>query len=381
MINVVGIFSLLRIAGLVYDAFKEENNQGKKMGVATERKIYLDDQKCIWLQGDFIDGKGIGKIELKKFIPGESGQIMEHGYSTSSYSIPDKTIIEGSYEGEWLSDKFHGFGRFKGNPTYIFNDAITKSTNFVYEGNFFHGKAHGLGKIFLGEELVFEGTFEEGSLHGNGGIYHSGVIVYKGQFADNLFHGKGTLYRKGKIFFSGEIDKNIPNGKGISYGRKTNSGLFKKGYFYLNKEIYKLRLPKPFGFIVDTYPDVHLFNSEILVYKGGLKNTFRHGKGIEYDEFTNGGGEVIAYEGDFYEDLYHGFGKTSTYEGEFKEGKKHGYGIEDFGTSRYEGSFANGQRHGEGRLYTIKNKKIIDSQTVRYDNGKRINFVGGRYFV
>ncbi|KYZ65849.1 MULTISPECIES: hypothetical protein [Bacillus] len=335
-----------------------------------EDEIFQNENKNLWFEGEFIKGRANKEVSIKKRIPAISEDIIEHGYSTGTYSVPESVNIEGTYDGEWLDSKFHGSGTYVGNPVYIINGFKSKHKEYKFIGYFNEGRAHGFGKLFSNNQLIYEGTFDKGSLHGKGKIYHDELIVYEGEFANNLFSGKGTVYSRGQVLFLGNFNENTPEGEGTYYGENKISGIFNDGYVYLKEEIYKINFPEPIGLLSDPTnlrpgKNIYMNLSKILVYKGGLKNKLRHGKGKEYDEIINGGGKIVKYEGGFYKNLYHGLGKNDYFEGEFNKGKKHGFGKlckYKPGQVTYEGFFINDVKHGEGYQYMV----YQDNYFVRY---------------
>ena len=90
------------------------------------------------------------------------------------------------FEGEWLNNRPHGFGK-----------------NFypsggIYEGSFTDGLPNGYGRFINANGDYYQGEVKYG--RGNGeGIYVTEDIVYRGFFKDNVLHGEGE--EKGSNYF------------------------------------------------------------------------------------------------------------------------------------------------------------------------------------
>jgi hypothetical protein len=54
-----------------------------------------------------------------------------------------------------------------------------------YEGEFEKGKRHGVGCIYLDDDLVFRGEFKNGEANGEGCFQKGGVALYRGTWRKN----------------------------------------------------------------------------------------------------------------------------------------------------------------------------------------------------
>ena len=309
------------------------------------------------------------------------------------------------YEGNWLRDKKHGFGR-----EY---DAFGE---LIYEGEYRNGDFSGRGTMYDGQfiyraeftnygptgqnaeiydygwNLRYKGALKDGRMHGNGSYYYSNGSSYIGEFFDDKMHGRGTLTfpngkeyvggfkngemsgfgkifdKDGLLLFEGEFRQNKPQGRGTEY--------FSDGRMYVGEFLRG----KKHG-VGKIYSD-----SDDLIYEGEFKNGKIHGKGALYYEngdmfkggFLNnkkhGNGILKKKRGGYFQGNW-SYGKKSIvgkgkvfladgtmYEGQLFGGLAHGVGVqvEPDGTS-YEGMFVKGLFQGQGTL--------------------RIGGSGGRYYV
>jgi hypothetical protein len=105
-----------------------------------------------------------------------------------------------------------------------------------------------------------------------------------------------------------------------------------------------------------------------------VKNKFRDGFGVEYDE------DKVAYRGEFCNGLYSGWGQTLKYQGEFKEGKKNGWGKwnDHAKNIEYEGFFKDDQFHGLGYLNVSSNeiRAFMEKDEKLASNGALIKYAG-----
>ena len=148
------------------------------------------------------------------------------------------------YSGEFLADKFHGFG------IITWNDGEKQS------GQWIHGVFQGLGEQILSDGEIRRGLFVDGDLNGLGGCSWRGKSTQFGTYAKNLCQGPGKeifengdiyigeyindcrqgfgqmLYRSKNYSYIGEWSNNLPHGNGrIVFGngtvrnRKWNQGI------------------------------------------------------------------------------------------------------------------------------------------------------------
>lgn len=146
------------------------------------------------------------------------------------------------YEGPWLANLPHGFGKEQ-----------YQNGNIRYHGFFKKGEYHGDSIEIYDREnrLLYEGGMRDGKFHGKGVLYKLGRSSYKGEFSNGLYNGEGESYffngfkkykgvwRCGKIIngkeydrngipvYSGNFEKNQWDGVGVLVGRV---GLKCKGF-------------------------------------------------------------------------------------------------------------------------------------------------------
>jgi len=108
----------------------------------------------------------------------------------------------GIYEGEYINNKMHGFGKF------TFNDG------YVYEGIFENGKRIEYGKLYfpLSDNIVmYEGFFNEDfNCDKYGKIIYKNGNIYEGQWCNGYFCGVGKMiYYDSKISITANwVDEN-----------------------------------------------------------------------------------------------------------------------------------------------------------------------------
>ena len=82
------------------------------------------------------------------------------------------------YEGEWLSDYFHGRGK------------VCTFEGYSIEGEFAMGKVYGMASEVLSNGERYEGEFYQGVRHGHGKIELVGT-VFTGEFNNGYPEGNG----------------------------------------------------------------------------------------------------------------------------------------------------------------------------------------------
>mmetsp|Transcript_28343 Transcript_28343/g.40024 ORF Transcript_28343/g.40024 Transcript_28343/m.40024 type:complete len:365 (+) Transcript_28343:110-1204(+) len=214
--------------------------------------------------------------------------------------VGTRTDEKGTYEGEWFSDKFHGFGMF------------TWKDKVYYAGEFYEGLIHGQGKM----------------------VWPNGDI-YVGGWKNEQKHGYGTFMWANGDKYVGEYENNKKSGFGvITWG--THPGESYSGQWKDDKK---------HGYGEYRWPNGGY-------YKGAWKDNKRHGQGSEV--WSSGS----IYEGSWMDDEMSGFGKKictrdnqpdGTYEGEFKNGRANGKGFRVYiDGSTYNGEYKDDKRVGLG---------------------------------
>mmetsp|Transcript_16124 Transcript_16124/g.41395 ORF Transcript_16124/g.41395 Transcript_16124/m.41395 type:complete len:1154 (-) Transcript_16124:92-3553(-) len=277
--------------------------------------------------------------------------------------------FEGStYEGEWLSAKPEGRGKF------------VDSSGQVYEGYLKDGRKSGTGKMIFATGDVYDGEWQKGLPHGKGSLsIKSPPSCFLGSFYLGKKHGKGLL--KYGISDPGMLARSapppLPPSKSRSNGTlpilspRVETGIPGGGpdetVLLAVKENRKV---DPFydGNFAHDVPHgqgVYQF-ADGSKYNGEWESGRRHGKGIYW--CCNGD----VYRGSWEKDCMSGAGTMcyangDSYEGEWKEGRRHGKGkfihIDETSVDawEYEGEWDDGYRDGQGSL--------VHSSGLRYSGG------------
>ncbi|BDA51302.1 probable phosphatidylinositol 4-phosphate 5-kinase 1 [Coccomyxa sp. Obi] len=130
-----------------------------------------------------------------------------------------------SYDGQWLDDKFHGWGMYNASGGYSYcgcwkagkrkGFAIMCSPDgSLYRGTFLDNLCHGHGEqITLGTGYSYFGSWHKGEKHGRG-IERDENHLYDGQWCSGLMHGLGMLH-KGDRIYEGQFAMGKPHGYGV----------------------------------------------------------------------------------------------------------------------------------------------------------------------
>lgn len=253
----------------------------------------------------FKDIGMIGPFELNNKVI-YYGQFNKGQREGLGYQIwPDESL----YEGYWLDDKAHYYGRM------IFNDGdyyegewaadlmngkgvFVSMSGFTYIGEFRDNEPDGQGEEKWTNGSHYRGQFKKGVKNGKGEFYFSNGTVYKGEFKNNKPNGTGKLkftngnnyegewndskmegegsYRwKGKAKFMGQFSNNLKNGKGelifktgkIIAGVWQNDRLIDDFEIKLKGLIYKFRLDGQ-----GKLPEMDLLNLEEIKLFEKLQN-------------------------------------------------------------------------------------------------------------
>ena len=202
-------------------------------------------------EGEFSFGKpnNNGKLEFTiNEVPytyvGEFLNGKKHG--KGNLSSKDNKF---NYDGDWVNDKYEGFGA-------LFNNGEK------YTGDFKEGNYNGNGTLYKSNGDIFEGEFFEGKLK-NGTITYKNGDSYEGQLENGIFNGKGIYkYKNGDIFngkyeegkkkfgnfeysegkYEGFFENDLFNGEGIFINNNGDKykGIFKDGEFI--KQLDKLKI-------------------------------------------------------------------------------------------------------------------------------------------
>jgi hypothetical protein len=151
---------------------------------------------------------------------------------------PRKYIKTGNYLGEWKNDSREGFGKqeysdgscFEGywhnnkphgrGVVLVLRSATgsktgPKSLKTEYEGEFYEGKRHGNGKLFLENGDIYEGQFQNGKRNGQGKCINAlDGTTYIGEWFNDLMHGQGILSLPNGDKYEGYFENNLKHGAG-----------------------------------------------------------------------------------------------------------------------------------------------------------------------
>ncbi|GMG16640.1 unnamed protein product [Phytophthora fragariaefolia] len=272
--------------GDVYEGeFKEGCRDG--FGIFTERSTGCT-YEGHWVQ-DVRHGSGVLTSGPKDFIyDGTWENDQRSGYGHCVISGGRET-----YSGQWSENVFHGIGKY------------TDAEGSVYEGEFVHGKKHGVGKLVAPAAEIrsdssekyqteqYSGEWRDGCREGVGDAVFADGSRYSGQWKDDLQDGEGTFTSTQGDRYVGQWHRGCREGAGIlTVG---SVGVIKEGQWYRDEPMD--------GEWTITFPDGSKFTGECI---GGRP----HGRGL------------CKYAGG---DLYDGM---------WVQGKRHGAG---------SGFFANGE--------------------------------------
>lgn len=232
------------------------------------------DSGSLYYHGGFLHGRrhGIGK-EFNEFshlvYHGSWKHGQRHGYGNEFKFCPIYgEIIQ--YSGNFQYNQRSGFG-IEWNMNSLFQENIWDTHNDLtmsYQGQWLHGKKHGTGTLFYGNDMKkFYGEFHQGHPFCGSVYYHplstnTNKVLYIGQVRNETFHGKGTMFSpSNKICFHGDWKQGLPFDKKLSL---KNITIF---------TIYSSKNPK---------------------YQGDVMNGKFHGKGCLYSECN------VIHCGEFY---------------------------------------------------------------------------------
>mmetsp|Transcript_33910 Transcript_33910/g.44731 ORF Transcript_33910/g.44731 Transcript_33910/m.44731 type:complete len:1022 (+) Transcript_33910:225-3290(+) len=117
---------------------------------------------------------------------------------------PD-TIIEESYEGEWINGVKHGYGIYK----------YKELEGKVYEGYWANGLRHGKGIMKFKDGSYYKGDFDKEKWHGRGIFVWADGSQYDGQWVNNVRTGEGTYLAVDGSIYQGKFYENMRHGRGV----------------------------------------------------------------------------------------------------------------------------------------------------------------------
>ena len=116
--------------------------------------------------------------------------------------------IQGAlYEGEWLNDKFHGYGTL----------SLLRESHYVmfYQGYFKRDHMEGDGEMFL-KDVQYRGPFKNSTQHGYGKYIFNNGETWEGTIKRGYRHGLGSQVFPDGSTFEGKHVRGMRHGLGIS---------------------------------------------------------------------------------------------------------------------------------------------------------------------
>ena len=127
------------------------------------------------------------------------------------------TSAQESYEGDWVSDKRNGQGKY----TYRIEDGTVYEGTWVdnvrvygqltfrdgsfYRGDFTKEQMHGKGLFVYANNSQYDGDWMNNMRYGDGSFLNTDGTIHRGKYERNLKHGPGTLYHPGKCVYKNNI--------------------------------------------------------------------------------------------------------------------------------------------------------------------------------
>eukprot|EP00917_Polyrhabdina_sp_WS-2016_P007962 GHVP01017812.1.p1 GENE.GHVP01017812.1~~GHVP01017812.1.p1 ORF type:complete len:560 (-),score=75.78 GHVP01017812.1:4415-6094(-) len=111
---------------------------------------------------------------------------------------------------------------------------IYSSTQFLYDGEFFHGLNHGYGAMKSANGERYNGQWRHGRRHGQGTVRHPSGRVMSGEWKADALHGRGRLVTEFSLTYDGDWDSHAWHGWGIVAvkGRLISISQFRCGAFH-----------------------------------------------------------------------------------------------------------------------------------------------------
>lgn len=177
-----------------------------------------------------------------------------------------------TYEGEFNEQKQkHGSGKYTYYVPPVMNEddeEVSQEGSYTYDGQWYNGSKHGLGKQVYPNGDVYHGEWNMGLRHGQGAYVTAGKDIYSGSWQNGMKHGRGTfVYAKDNSQLIGRFVQNkFKDGKWVF-----NDGTVYTGRFVQNK---------PDGSGVFTFPNGNSQTGEFILV-GSKKSRKRVWKAAE----------------------------------------------------------------------------------------------------
>lgn len=154
--------------------------------------LVYDDARNVRYEGHFVRGKREGEGQMRyatgNLYSGEWESDVKRGYGVMKWMGPpfssgdrrrhmdaEEDVLHEVYEGFWVDDCQHGFGR------HVWLHTKQKEKNY-YEGEFVHGLRHGIGVFHYANGARYEGEWEENVKEGHGVFFYEDGRVFDGAF-------------------------------------------------------------------------------------------------------------------------------------------------------------------------------------------------------
>ena len=187
----------------------EKNNKGETFGGFWNGSDNADD-----IAFTYNGVTKYGKIVEGKFVEDSQAQKTKAAPKAKKTEIKKETYSNGYYEGEFSSEKRHGFGKYYWN------------SGSRYEGIWEDDVRKGHGEFFWTDGSRYEGNWENDQMNGYGVYYASNGSVYRGQWKDDQKALGRQDYSWG--YYDGQWGNKTWCGRGkeVVYDKATYEGLW-----------------------------------------------------------------------------------------------------------------------------------------------------------
>ena len=173
-----------------------------------------------------------------------SGSVYEGDIMPGAQSGKFKCEKNGNvYDGEFLGDKFHGFGKlfFASGSFYVgcwcngyykgLGEWNAREIDAVFRGEFDNDLPNGPAEIAQADNLTIRGLLINGKVQGHGVLVFPGNQVYSGELLKLKSHGFGEMQMKNGDQYLGEWSEGTQQGIGrlITTGGEVRDRVWAKG--------------------------------------------------------------------------------------------------------------------------------------------------------
>lgn len=231
------------------------------------------------------------------------------------------------YEGEFLNDNPHGYGKW------------TFKSGTIYKGQFFDGVFSDNGEMTWTNGAKYKGEFKKGQRTGKGVYHWTNGDEYDGEFLDGKLHGWGAYKEVNGDIYVGEYKEGKKNGWLTHYTKQHTymEELWENGTFMRYRELNGKTMTGEWAEgELEAKEGRRVFpNGD--VYVGSLKYGIPEGHGTYTDVEGN------KYEGRFEHGELNDYKGTITYKvsgvryrGDVKHNKREGSGVMLYPNKKYE---------------------------------------------